>query len=499
MAEPSSHRHILRAVALLGSSSAVQVVIGILRVKLIAVLIGPAGAGLVGLYSAVLAMTSTFAGFGLSHGGVRELAAEKENRPAADEIRRTLFWGGVVLGVLGALAVVLLRHPIAEHMVGDPSRADDVAWLGVGTVLTVIAAGQTALLSVLGPVRDLAVIGVVSTVIASVVGIGMILLAGLDGAVWVVIALPLASVLVGAVYGARLPRPAWPPVRVAGAPARFGGMIRLGIAVTIAGVVGSLAQVLVRTAVTDELGLDAVGHFQAAWAISMQYLGFVLATMAVDYYPRLSAVVADREKASALVNDQTEVALLLAGPFLVGGVALAPVVIPILYSAAFAEAVPVLRWQIVGDVFKLAAWPIGFLLLSQRSSRWFVITDALWGVLYVAFVVVALPRLGLLSTGVGFAAAYLVYFLAVLAAAARIAGHRPTRRNVGLIGLNLVLIGAVYGLCAASPLAGAIVGCAVAALYAGMSAVLISNRVDPSSRLGRVYGRIRHFARRRAA
>ena len=63
-----------------------------------------------------------------------------------------------------------------------------------------------------------------------------------------------------------------------------------------------------------KLGATSLGEFQAAWAISMTYVGYVVTAMATDYFPRLAATVHDREAANRLINEQLEVALLGAGP-----------------------------------------------------------------------------------------------------------------------------------------------------------------------------------------
>jgi len=68
----------------------------------------------------------------------------------------------------------------------------------------------------------------------------------------------------------------------------------------------------------------------------MTYLGFVLGAMATDYYPRLTAAISDTATATRLVNEQTEVALLLCAPVLLAMLGLAPWVIHLLYSAEFA-------------------------------------------------------------------------------------------------------------------------------------------------------------------
>ena len=111
--------------------------------------------------------------------------------------------------------------------------------------------------------------------------------------------------------------------------------------------------------------MDASGYFQAAWLISMTYIGFVLGAMATDYLPRLTETISDKVRTRSLVNEQTEMALLMAAPVLLMMMIAAPLIIEVLYSRSFMPAVEVLRWQVIGDVFKIIGWPMGFIVLAM--------------------------------------------------------------------------------------------------------------------------------------
>lgn len=119
-----------------------------------------------------------------------------------------------------------------------------------------------------------------------------------------------------------------------------------------------VTQLTARSLVMKDLGIQASGYFQAAWAMSMTYIGFVLSAMAADYLPSLTEAVHDRERAKSLVNEQTEMALLLAASAMLAMLILAPWLIELLYTKGFTPAAELLRWQVMGDLFKFVGWPI---------------------------------------------------------------------------------------------------------------------------------------------
>jgi PST family polysaccharide transporter len=194
-------------------------------------------------------------------------------------------------------------------------------------------------------------------------------------------------------------------------------LLRLGLPFMGAGLANSLVQLWIRVSVSDELGLDAVGHFQAAWSISMQYIGFVLGAMGADYYPRLTGIINDKTAAARLVNEQTEIALLLSAPVFIAMIGLTPWIVHLLYSPAFAPTIEVLRWQILGDILKVASWPLGFVILAAGAGNTFFWTETSTLLLMGGLIAGLVPSMGLEITGIGFLASYayllpLVYFLA---------------------------------------------------------------------------------------
>jgi probable addiction module antidote protein len=93
-------------------------------------------------------------------------------------------------------------------------------------------------------------------------------------------------------------------------------------------------------------------------------VNFVLGAMAADYYPRLTGVTTNKDKMGRLVNEQTEIAILLALPGLLFTLAFAPWLLEILYSREFINATALLHWFILGCMARVISWPLGFVMLA---------------------------------------------------------------------------------------------------------------------------------------
>lgn len=488
MSEDNSYRKILRSTSIIGGASVINILVGLLRTKAAAVLLGPAGVGLIGLFANLISTASGIAGLGFGNVGTKQVAqaAATNDSVRIATARRALFWGTLLLAVLGGAVFWAMRNVLADRVMGDPTVANDIGWLALAVALTIASASQNALLNGLRHIGDIARVSIGSAILSTVIGIGALWVWGRAGIVIYIIAGPLTSFALGHFYVSRLPSVEVRRRRFADMAVEWKALASLGFAFMVAGLAGTAGQLLVRLLVQNELGVEALGHFQAAWAISMTYIGFVLSAMGTDYFPRLAAVINDPAAVNRLVNEQLEVALLLAAPVLLGMLGMAPWVIDLLYSNQFGEAVEVLRLQVLGDVLKIASWPLGFILVASGAGKTYMATEWLVMGMFAALTYVLLPMMGLPATGLSFLLMYVFYLAVVFVLANRRTGFRFNTRGLGLLCSVSLACGVVTVMAHISDMAGIIFGIAgtsVFAVYALMRLAQAGNIGGPAGRL----------------
>jgi O-antigen/teichoic acid export membrane protein len=139
----------------------------------------------------------------------------------------------------------------------------------------------------------------------------------------------------------------------------------------------------------------------------------------------------------------------LSAPIFIAMMALAPQVVRLLYSASFSPAVEVLRWQILGDVLKIASWPLGFVILAAGDGKSFFWTETVTWLLAVAFVIFLLPTFGLNTTGLAWVVVYACYLPLVYTLAKSRIGFRWSRMSVQSFLISFVACASVQALSAA--------------------------------------------------
>lgn len=410
------HKQILKSSLVMGGASFANIVIGLLRMKVVAVLLGPAGVGLIGLLNNLMTAGASFSAMGLGNSGTRQIA-EANGKDGDEELfvaRQALFGCSVLLALIGAAIFFSLRTELAKYLLDDESLSPAVGWLSIGLAVGVIAGSQKAFLTGVRRIADVARIAILTSFLSAIAGISALYLLGEDGVVLFVISAPVVSLVVSHYYVAKIRTPKLMAVSLFQLYRQWSALIRLGAAFMIASLSVLLGQLAVRSIVQHELGPESLGYFQAAWSISMTYISFVLAAMGTDYFPRLTGVIKDHEKARKTVNDQAEVAILLAGPVLIAMLAFTPWVLQVLYTKEFYLASNVLRWQILGDVLKILCWPMGFIIVASGKGKLFMLKEILVMGVFVTGVWLMIPHFGLEATGIAFVVMYLINIPIVL-------------------------------------------------------------------------------------
>lgn len=435
-----SHRHIFRSSAVVGSASIVNIILSIVKVKILAVLLGPGGIGLLGLYQNILGFTVNLAGCGLGSSGVRQVAIAQGDETLLTNVRRTLIVANAMLGLVTLTALWFFDKSISQLVFGIPDHSMEVRWIGIGVLLSLLASSQIALLQGMRRIGDLARITIFGAFVGALVGLAAVWLKGNDGVIWFVLVSPAASFFVAINYVNRLPRLCiaydWLAIKE-----QWKSLLSLGFPIMVSALLVLGTQLAARSYILKEMGLESSGYFQASWGLSVTYIGLVLGAMSADYYPRLVAAIQDKSHAVKLVNEQTEVALLTAAPLLLAMMVLTPWIVELLYSKNFGPVVEILRWQVLGDVLKVASFPMSFLLLAQSNGKAYVMIELMWSVTYLAIFWMCVPGMGVAAAGLSFFSAYGVYFLMLYGYLRAGEGFSIYKRNITFL---VVLLSALF-------------------------------------------------------
>lgn len=485
------------AVSLIGVASVLNILIGLIKTKVAAMLLGPAGVGIIGLFQQLLGTASTVFELGYRTSGTRQVADASATRSAAEQaqVRAALFWGTVVLAAGGTVTFFLLRGLFASQVFGEPERTSQLGWLALGVGLSVGASSQQALLNGLRKIRELALLTVLNALLAMLVAVTALLVWNEAGIVIFVLASPAASFVLGHWFAARLPRPQTAAWAFADLWRESRPLIRLGVSVMLAATVVSAGHLIVRAWLQRELGAEALGLFTAAWLISQYYIGFLYQALTIDYYPRLTAAIGDRELANNIVNEQIRIALMFSAPMFLGMMALAPYVLGVLYTEEFKPAARTLQLFILGDILKVVAHPLSYVLLAGSAGRSYLLLRIISTSIFLVLTVILSSYIGLLGAGLAYFIMYIVLLPMVFWFSSRVIPIIPSRAELGMIGGLFALVALIFLIALKYPVMSAAAG-SVAAICVGVYSFTLLVKMESGEKLLKKVAAINIFRRK---
>lgn len=443
--EKSSYGQILKSSALVGGSQAANIAIGIIRTKAMATLLGPAGFGLFGLYGSIQNLTQSIAGMGINSSGVRQIAeavgTEDQGRIAktAAVLRRT----AVGLGILGATLLVIFSRQIAGLTFGSPERAAAVSLLSLAVLFGLISGGQGALIQGMRRIGDLAKMNVLSAFFGLCAGVPLIYLFRQRGVVPSLVVVAATGILTAWWYSRKIKiQPA--TVTISEVRQEASALLKLGSAFMASALMTMGVAYFVRVLVLHKLGYEATGLYQSAWTLGGLYVGFILQAMGADFYPRLTARISNHDDCNRLVNEQTLVGLLIAGPGVLATLTFAPLVIALLYSAKFGGAVAVLRWISLGTMLQVITWPMGFIIVAKGRPAIFFIAELAWTVVAAGLSWICVKHFGLNGAGIAFFGSYVFHLILIYPIVRWLSGFRWSSEHRCKILLISFLVATVF-------------------------------------------------------
>lgn len=430
----NSYGQILKTSSITASARVFSLGIGMLKMKAVAVVLGPSGVGLIALYESTLELISTITGLGISQSGVRQIAEAhgKGDQERLAQYAQVLRRVAIATGLLGVAVTLLFAQLISGWVFKDASRTDSVAMLCIPVLLAAVATASSAFLRGVRRIRELAIAQIIISsggLVTSVILYGFL---GPNGVIPALSITALLNVLIHWWFARKfaLPDGEIPLSRIIGF-SRV--LITLGLAFMVSAALTAGSELTVRAWIVRGFGPEVNGLYQSAWSISGIFAGFILTAMGMDFYPRLTAASSDNATVIRMVNEQIEIGVILALPGLYATVVFSEWIIQLCFSTAFAPAAGLLPWFVLGVYGRVASWPIGFIQLAKGSSKWFVVTQLSFNIGYVVLVWLGLRVGGVESVAVAFAAIYFIYFFGILAVAKVLCGFSLTLEVQGLL------------------------------------------------------------------
>ncbi len=364
------------AVGWLGSVSAFAFMSGLVRQKVFAVFLGPAGLGVLALATSALDLLATATRLGLPTGLLREVSTHiGSGKPGT---ARAAYRVGTSFGLALAATVMLIVIVWAPWFERVAFRGELPAWavpvLAIAVPFLLASQFFETGLAAVGRIRRLAFSKLLVIGLSLAVTVWLVVAYGLAGAIIQIAAIALVGFLVPgvALWGARIREPATRITRELSS-----GVLRRIMGVGLAEGANHLVRTwnawFFRWMVVGALGATANGLLQGVMGLSSQYSSAVMGGIFVYLLPRLSAAAQDADRFGRELADAVQKTLVIVIPISILLMGLRGWIVPVLWSDEFDGMVPLLALSIPADVLLILSRVLQLALMAAGRIRVYLI------------------------------------------------------------------------------------------------------------------------------
>jgi PST family polysaccharide transporter len=173
-----------------------------------------------------------------------------------------------------------------------------------------------------------------------------------------------------------------------------------------------LSHIIIRNYIGENLGWDSAGYWQGIWYISSIYLMLITTSLSVYYLPKLSSIKDKIELKKEILNGY-KIIIPIVVVFAVFIFFIKEYVITIAFDEKFMPMIELFKWQLIGDVIKIAAWLLSYLMVAKAMTKSFIITEIIFSTTFVIFSIVMVDSFGLIGMTYSFVLNYILYLLTI--------------------------------------------------------------------------------------
>ena len=449
-----AYKNIFKATTLFGGVQGLNIIIGLVRTKFVALLIGPAGVGLNSIYNETRELVHTTTNCGMDQSGVRDISkayekllnakTEEDIAACSTDLRRQITllrsWE-LLLAMVGMFVTIILAQPLSLMTFQDSEHTWGYIILSPAVALSTVTCGEIVVMKALRRLKTVALLSTLNIFLALFITIPIYYKWGLHGVLPAIIAMSLASAVITVYYSYHYSQPIvnwkWQELKQ-GIP-----MLKLGACFVLTGMMAHGMELFIMSHINNLSDEVTVGLYRAGYTITGTYASLLFNAVSTDFFPRLSGVVDDVRKRNTAVCQQMEVLLMLVGPMTVALLVAMPVLVPLLYSSSFNEMIPMARVAVFGVLFGAIYIPAAYLPLAAGDSKMFLLVEII-STLTMTMIMVGFTYHGLLGAGIGKVISASIDVVAVLAVAIFYYKIRMSRPHIMLIICHVMILSATY-------------------------------------------------------
>lgn len=396
----NSYSNIFKTTFLFGFVQIFNVVVKVGTNKVVALLLGAEGMGIISLLNTTVNLLKTGAGLGVSQSAVRDISEACQSQDYSRLSSTISITHKIILftSLLGILITLLLSPYLSHCNFGNYGYTATFMLLSLMVGMNVLTEGQLSILTGMRRLRQLALASMIGAVVGLLSAIPFYYIWGKDGIVPSLLVTAFSALFFSSYFVRKVKYEkiqfSFNEFKMRATP-----IVKMGVALMLVTFLGFMFDLIVSAYIRSTGGLDEVGYYQAGVTIIGGYFGVIITAMSTDYYPRISAVHSDNSKLSTELNKQAETGLILIFPLVILFVFITPFLVRFLYSDKFLVSSNYTDYAIFGTIIIIVSNCMGMILLAKQAAKIFILSVLLQRTLLIVVYIYAYRNWGLSGLG----------------------------------------------------------------------------------------------------
>jgi len=394
-----------------GASTAITFISGFIVTKVVAVKIGPEGIAYVGQFQntvTIFALVST----GLIGAGVIKYIAQfYDDVPKQHRVIETGYKIVLLSSVLASIIVLLTSSWLSKIAFHSTEFTDIYLLYGLFIIIMALNTFFSNVLNGLKLIPKLTLVNIIGSLSGIIYTVFFAYKWGVKGVLVAANFTALTVFIVNLFFLRKLDAIKWKPdflkwdkeiLRL------FSGFILMSLMSFLL----PFTQLIIRDTIIKNYSVDEAGYWQAVTKISDYYLAFITTVIGVYYMPRLSEIKDKAELRHEILSAykiiMPVVTVMAFAIWLFRGL-----IVKILFAPQFEPMLPLFKYQLLGDVLKIASWLLAYLMIAKAKTKLFITTELIFTGSYVLFSLLFINRFGVIGATYAFFLNYLLYSISI--------------------------------------------------------------------------------------
>ncbi|EOX4809596.1 O-antigen translocase [Vibrio alginolyticus] len=389
-------------------ATAIRLISGLVINKAISVFIGPSGLALIGQFQNSLTVVQTIAKGGINTGVTKYTAEYKEEKD-----RKVLWSTAFSITLLSSVTVsfflFIFSEKLSEYIFSTKNYSYVISVLAFTLILFTI---NQLFLSILNGKKEIkkyisinisqSLYGLFSTTL-------LIYFFALDGAL---LALVTNQSIVFVIMISKYNKASLinrDILRLNFSKLYTNKLLKYSLMTLVTAFTIPVSSLIIRNYIGDNLSWDDAGYWQAITYISTMYLMVITTALSTYYLPRLSELNSARELKLELIQGYKIIIPLVICLSVIIFI-LKDFIVWLLFSEEFKPMLVLFKWQLFGDVLKIASWLLSYLIVAKAMMKHYIISEIFFALSLTVLSMIFVEKFGLVGVTYAYAINYVIYY-----------------------------------------------------------------------------------------